>query len=276
MNQLLNFKFNSTFLVLQFAISVVLITSLSCEPSKIEDKEIISNDSQTEVSDLKKPISIDSDAVEILRQSLGLLSSLSSFSVKSQSTMEDIRNSGHRVDLEISASLIVQRPNKLWMERHGDLLNQFFLYNGSSLTLYNPVQNVYATEEAPGTIEEMFQFSYDEFGLSAPVSDLINVNAFDLLMKDVNHAEIIAEEMIYNVSCDHLLFSRPGVDFQIWIAKDGSLLPYKYVVIDTSTPQLLGYSTIIRDWNLEYTIDEDIFNFSAPEGTYKIEFLPLD
>jgi len=82
--------------------------------------------------------------------------------------------------------------------------------------------------------------------------------------------------MIDQVQCYHLLFSRPDVDFQIWIAANGPPLIYKYVVTDTDTPELLGVTTFMKNWNTSPAISEDLFNFNPPPGTQKIEFLKAE
>jgi len=225
---------------------------------------------QTEIT------AVDPVAVEILQGSLDLLSNLTQFSVQAQSTLEDMLDSGHRVDFEMSSSVTVSRPNKLHAERHGELFNQIFYYDGSTLTLYNPSDKVYANEPAPETIDEMLHFARDKFGLGAPVSDLIYNNAFSLLMDEVNFAVVIGKEMIGEVYCNHLLFSRPGVDFQIWIADNVTQLPMKLVVTDTATPENLSFTTVMRNWDIAPEVSESLFNFVPPKGTVKITFLKTD
>ncbi len=219
---------------------------------------------------------VDPKAVEIFRDAMDYLKNLDQFSVKAQNTLEDLLESGHRVDLEISSTVIISRPNKLHTERHGENFDQMFYYDGEALTLYNPSDKVYATETAPATIDEMFHFVRDNFGLLTPASDLIYSNAYSLMMKDVNFAQLIGKEMIGKVQCYHLLFSRPGVDFQIWIAENGSPLPYKYVVTDTSTPELLAFSIILRNWNTSPKVSDKLFKFTPPQGTTQISFLKAE
>ena len=216
---------------------------------------------------------VDPKAVELFRGAMDYLSELKQFSVQAQSTLEDVINTGHRVDFEVSSSVTISRPNKIHIERHGLDFAQIFYYNGKTLTLFNPSHNVYAKEAAPGTIEDMFHFARDTYGISVPASDLIYSNAFSLLMEEVSFAAIIGKEMIHEVQCDHLLFSRPGVDFQIWIADSGPPLVYKYVVTDTATPELLAFTTVMRNWNLAPSLSETLFEFAPPEGTEKIIFL---
>ena len=161
---------------------------------------------------------VDPAATQILKRMTDYLGSLRQFSVRTQNTLEDLLDSGQRVDHEISASVLVSRPNKLRAERIGDVISQVFYYDGKTLTLYNPSDKVYATEPAPETIEEVLDFARESLGLTVPAADLVYRNAFPLLMKDVTFAALVGKAVIGGVKCDHLLFSRPGVDFQVWVA----------------------------------------------------------
>lgn len=222
-----------------------------------------------------KALTIDTVAVSLLRRGLDFVSNLDQFSVKTQSTYEDVIEEKYRVDYETSAILFVKRPNKLRIERNGLKVHQIFTYDGSNLTLNNPNENVYAIEPVPDNIEEMFHFVRDTFGISAPSSDLIYKNSFSLLIQDINAASVIGKEMIGEVMCDHLLFSRPDVSFQIWISEIEPYLPYKYVVTDTSTPQLLSYSTVMNSWNTALNVSESLFKFTPDKESKKITLLKV-
>lgn len=218
---------------------------------------------------------VDPTAVEILKRMTDYLGSLKQFSVNTQNTIEDLTDSGHRVDYDISAVVTVSRPNKLKAQRKGDLIDQTFYYNGKTLTLYNPSNKVYATEPAPGTLEGMLSFARSSLGLVIPASDLVYRNNFQLLMQGVTLAAVIGKEFIGGVKCDHLLFSRPGVDFQVCVADSGKPLPYKYVVTDTGTCALISISTVMSDWNVKPGVKNASFNFVPPKGVKKISFMPL-
>lgn len=217
-----------------------------------------------------------SEAMAILKKSLTYLSALESFSVDAQNNMEDLTENGWRVDYEISSSIVVKRPDKLFAERHGNEYNQFFYYNGKTLTQYNPSAKVYAQENAPGTIEEMFHFARDTYGIGAPVSDLIYKNSYELLMYEVEYAINLGNEMIGEVMCQHLIFRKPGVDFQIWISENDEPLPYKYVVTDTATPELLSFTSYMRNWNTSPKIKKDQFEFNEEAIAKKISFIKVD
>ena len=219
---------------------------------------------------------VDPAATQILQKMTDALGSLKQFSVHTQNTLEDVLESGHRVDFDISASITVSRPNRLRAERRGDLIDQIFYYDGKTLTLYNPADKVYATEPAPGTIEGVLDFARESLGLTIPAADLVYRNAFPLLMQDVTFAAVIGKAVIGGVKCDHLIFSRPGVDFQVWVADAGQPLPYKYVVTDTATPMLVSITTVMSDWNTAPAGDDAHFRFEPPPGVKPINFMPLE
>ena len=218
---------------------------------------------------------VDPAATEILKRMTDYLGSLKQFSVHTQNTLEDVLDSGHRIDLDVSASVTLSRPNKLRSERKGDLVDQVFYYDGKTLTLYNPSSNVYATETAPDTFEGMFKYLYESIGFGTPISDLVYTDAYPLLMQDVTFATVIGKSNINGVKCDHLLFSRPGVDFQVWVSEGKKPLPLKYVVTDTAIAGLMSVVTIMSDWNVEPAVKDAQFTFVPPKGVQKINFMPF-
>jgi hypothetical protein len=219
---------------------------------------------------------VDPAATQILKRMTDYLGSLKQFSVNTQGTLETTNATGHRIDLDVSAHAIVSRPNKIYAERRGDLLDQNFHYDGKTLTLCNPVNKVYATVSAPATIEATLDYTREKLDLFIPIGDLVYTNAYALLMQDVTLAAVAGKAVIGGVKCDHLLFSRPGVDFQVWVADSGKPLPYKYVVTDTGYPELLSISTVLSDWNVAPGVPNSKFTFVPPPGAKPISFMPFN
>jgi hypothetical protein len=217
---------------------------------------------------------VDPAAVQILKQMTDYVGSLNKFSVTTRNTIEDLNFGGHRVDYDLAATVIVKRPNKLRAARSGELMDQRFFYDGKTLTLYNPAAKVYATKAAPETIEGMITFARETVGVLLPAADLLYRDAFPLFMQDVTLATLVGTSEIGGVNCRHLLFSRPGVDFQIWIADGKQPWPHKYVVTETSAPSRLSITTFLSDWNTAPAVDDAQFSFVPPQGTQAIDFLP--
>ena len=162
---------------------------------------------------------VDPAAVQKLKQMTEFLDGLQQFSVRTESTLEELHVTGHRVDKFLATNVTVKRPNKMRAVRAGGSMDQRFFYDGKTLTLYSPAEKVYATEAAPDTVERMIDFARETVGMLLPSADLLYRNVFPLLMQDVTLAAVVGKTVVSGVKCDHLLFSRPGVDFQIWIAE---------------------------------------------------------
>jgi hypothetical protein len=223
-----------------------------------------------------QPPAVDPAAVQILKRMTDYLDGLKQFSVQTQSIIEELHPSGHRVDKDLSTSVTVKRPNKLRAARQGELMNQRFFYDGRTLTLYNPSQKFYATEKAPATIEKMIDFARETVGILLPAADLLYRDAFPLLMQDVNLAVVVGKAVVGGVKCDHLLFSRPEVDFQVWVAEGKRPWPLKYVVTETGTPALLSITTVLSGWNTAPAATDALFTFKPPKGAQAISFMPLE
>lgn len=216
---------------------------------------------------------VDPAAVEILKKMTDYLGGAKQFSVHTQNTLEDFAASGDRIDLDVSANVLVSRPNKIRSERKGDLVNQIFYYDGKVLTLFNPASNIYSTVAAPDDFYGLFQYLYESLGIGLPISDLVLSNSFELLMQDVTLAQVVSKTYIDGVKCDHLLFRRPGVNFQIWIADGAEPLPQKYVVTDTATSSQMSISSMMKDWDIAPLVKESQFTFAKPEGAQSINFI---
>jgi hypothetical protein len=220
-------------------------------------------------------IGVDQNAYDILERSLSSLSNLDQFSAKAQITYEDLLNDNMRVDLESTSEITVDRPSHVRIEHHGMQAHQILYFDGKDFTLENPVEKVYATEKLSGDLEQMFHVVRDTFGIVAPAADLLYPNSYTLLTMNVNGAKILGREMIGDIVCDHLLFTRPSVSFQIWISEEAPYLPYKYVVTDTSTSHLLSFSTLLTSWDLSPSLSAPLFKYVPGPEASKIVFMKI-
>lgn len=219
---------------------------------------------------------IDPAASKLLQQMTDYLGNLPAFSVHTQNTLEHVLDNGQRIDEDLSVSMTLSRPDKLRAERLGGLINQQFYYDGKALAIINKNENVYATESAPGTIEEMLDYARESLGLILPASDLAYRNVHAIMMQDIVSATVVGKAVINDKICNHLAFTRPDVDFQVWIEQGDRPLPCKYVVTDKSTPELVSTTSVLSNWKVEPTISSDSFNFVPGKELMKVDFLPLD
>ena len=219
---------------------------------------------------------VDPAATQILKRMTDYLDGLQSFSVTTNNVLEDLLDSGQRIDEHMTATVTISRPNRLRAERKDDVMSQVFYYDGKTLTLYDPAHQVYATLDAPPTVERMLDFARDSLGLLIPAGDLVYRNSYELLMRHVTSGIVVGKAVVAGVKCDQVAFASAGVSFQLWIPDTGLPLPRKFTVTDTGTPALLSISVLMSDWNTAPAAPASLFTFVPPQGAQPITFMRLD
>jgi len=214
------------------------------------------------------------EAKQILKASTDFLASQQRFTADTRNTLEIVLKSGQKIEFNSTGHQFVQRPNKLRSERSGDLVEQLFVYDGKSLTLYQPQDKVYAQVAAPGTLEEMLDFARTKYDVVAPFGDLIFKNAYDILMDGVTEGLVVGKAVIEGVVCNHLAFRAPDVDWQIWIQEGAQPLPRRVVITTLDLPNAPQFAVTVTRWNLEPAFDAQTFRFTPQAGVKQIELLP--
>jgi hypothetical protein len=221
-----------------------------------------------------QPAGIDPAAQRLLKASTDFLASQKQFSAETRNTLEVVLKSGQKVEFNHQARLSVQRPNKLSAKRTGDLVDQVFVYDGKSLTLHNPQDKVYAQVPAPDALEGMLEFARTQLDIVAPAGDLLDKNAYGILMDGVTDGFVVGKAVIEGVRCDHLAFRAPHVDTQIWVQEGTQPLPRKMVITTRDLPNAPQFAVTVTKWNLKPTFGAQTFSFTPPAGAKKVDFLP--
>lgn len=219
---------------------------------------------------------INEDARQILKKSTDYLSGLQEFGLVAHSTLEAVLDTGQKIQFDNATTLMVKRPNKFYAARMGDLVDQEFIYDGGTLTLHDIDSGFYATVEAPDTLEATLDFARDSLDIVAPGSDFIYSNAYEILMEDIESGFVVGPSIVEGVVCDHLAFSKPGTDFQIWIAQGEQPLPLKVVITSRDVLSAPQFSVLIREWDIVPNAPKEKFVFDKPDDAQAIEFILLD
>jgi hypothetical protein len=221
-----------------------------------------------------QPAGIAPEAQRLLKASTDFLASQQQFSADTRNTLEVVLKSGQKIEFNHIARMSAQRPNKLRAERTGDLVDQVFIYDGKSLTLHNPKDKAFAQVAAPDTLEAMLEFARTKLDIVAPAGDLLNKNAYDILMDGVTDGFVVGKAVIEGVLCDHLAFRAPHVDLQVWVQQGAQPLLRKMVITTRDLPNAPQFAVTVTKWNLKPTFDAKTFTFTPPAGAKKVDFLP--
>ena len=221
-----------------------------------------------------QPAGIAPDAQRLLKASTDFLANQKQFSAETRNTLEVVLKSGQKIEFNHQARMSAQRPNKLRAERTGDLVDQLFVYDGKTLTLHNPQAKAFAQVAAPDTLEAMLEFARTKLDIVAPAGDLLDKNAYDILMDGVTDGFVVGKAVIEGVRCDHLAFRAPHVDLQMWIQEGAQPLPRRLVITTRDLPNAPQFAVTMTKWNLKPSFDAQTFKFTPPAGATKVDFLP--
>jgi hypothetical protein len=222
-----------------------------------------------------QPAGIEPEAEKLLRRMSDYLASRQQFSLKAEAMLEAVLTSGQKLQYDSPATLMVSRPNKLRAHRKGDLANQEFFYDGKSLTLFNPRENLYATTAAPTTLEEMLDFAREKLDIIAPASELLYKNAAEKMLKESSSGFVVGPSMVAGVKCTQLAFRGSEVDWQIWIEDGDKPLPRKFILTSKKVTGEPQFTVLMRSWDVTPKLADKGFTFTPPKGAKKIEFLQL-
>lgn len=220
--------------------------------------------------------SADPDALQILKRMTDYMASLEAFSMHTENSYEDVLDSGQKIQYDFSSSVVIKRPDKLFVERTDGVVDQFFIYDGAMLSMYESGNDIYAAVTAPDNLDDMLVFARDMLDLVPPAGDMIFTNAFDLLTASVTSGVVVGEAIIGGVRCTQLAFTTPVVDWQVWVADGAKPLPVKYVLTTRDDPAQPQFITLISRWNTDPMIPAALFEFEAPTTATATEFVFID
>ncbi len=213
---------------------------------------------------------ISPEAQAVIDRMTKSLQGLTSFSISGQASRDEVIAFGYKLQYNESATLTVQRPNRLRAEIRGDLRNRTIVYDGAKLAMYSPDDAAHVQLAAPDTLAKLIGGLLDA-GVELPLIDVLYQGTAGTLTEGVRRGLLVGEAPINGVLCDHLAFRQATVDWQIWVEQGERALPRKIVITtryEVGDPQWQA----VLDWNLKPSIDASTFAFKAPEGSTEIPF----
>ncbi|MEW6143565.1 MAG: DUF2092 domain-containing protein [Thermodesulfobacteriota bacterium] len=216
---------------------------------------------------------VDPKADQVLRKMSDYLAQLQQFKIQTENALEIVLISGQKIQYNNQVEIAIKRPDKLRADRKGEVYDQEFYYDGKTLTQYSEGANVYATIEAPPTLDGALDFAMATLHIEAPGADLVYSNSYNILMEDVISGIYVGMTIVDGVNCHHLAYRKNDVDWQIWIEDGDKPLPKKFVITTkwlTGAPQ---YTITVKSWDLSPKLKDDMFTFVPPKDAQKIEFV---
>ncbi len=214
---------------------------------------------------------MENPAAKILKAMSTYVAAQNSISASFDSDIEVITPSVQKIQFTNSGQLQIGRPNKLRVSRTGGYTDVELVFDGTTATVLGRHSNIFASVNAPGTIDQLIDRLRDEHSFSIPAADLLLADSYDRLAEDVIEARHIGEGVIDGVECDHLAFRNMDTDWQLWVEKGDNPVPRKYVITSKGVAGAPQYTIKFRDWKTDAVADASAFVFKAPADARKLE-----
>src|SRR5512139_1641110 len=181
-------------------------------------------------SPVPPPRNVEARADQELKRMGEFLAKLPHFALEAEETFDELPDGQLRRQLTNVRRIAVDRPNHFAADATGDTLNRAAWYDGRTVTVLDKEHNVYATIEAPATIDATFDKLQDEYGVVLPLADLLYADPYAVLMAGVTYVRYLGVHQAVGVDCHHLAFSQDTIEWQIWIDAGEKPLPRKLVI----------------------------------------------
>ena len=218
---------------------------------------------------------MDPQADKALHAMSDLLAAAKAFRVRVAVVEDEMSAKGELLEVSRDTEVLLRRPDALFVRTQGPDKQRTLWYKGKTLTVLDSKRNEYGAIETPGTIDEMLDFLFEKYEITAPLADLLFQNVYADLVKNVQTGTYVGQDPVAGRLCHHLLFTQENVDWQIWIDAGEKPLPLKVVITYKHEPDCPEYSARLNDWDLSPTLPDTAFDFSAPAGAKAVDMKEL-
>jgi hypothetical protein len=218
---------------------------------------------------------IEPKADALLRKMSTDLAGMKAFRFKTDSVMEVVTRQGEKIQSIAESTISVQRPNKLRVDRMGPLGGATVFYDGNRLTVYGKRDNLYATAQAPGTLDDTIDFARDRLSLDTPGADLLYSDPAAVLTEDAVSGRYLGIEPVGGRMCHHLAFRGNETDWQLWVEDGPRALPCRFVIVSKREAGKPQYAVNTSEWTVSPGFPDETFAFEPPPDAGKIDFVAL-
>jgi hypothetical protein len=209
-------------------------------------------------------------AIDALKSMGAYLHTLKSFSVRSESTTDEVLASGQKVQFANTVNIRSRLPNRVRVDVSSDLKSREIYYDGKTVTQFAPRIKYYATVAAPATVRETLKAAATQYDINVPLADLFFWGTDQSGIDAIKSAIYVGPSHVAGVAVDHYAFRQPGVDWQVWIETGKTPLVRKIVITTLDEPSQPQYTAVLN-WDLKTPLADKVFSFVPPKGAMKIQ-----
>lgn len=217
---------------------------------------------------------VEPQAVQALVKMSAYLRTLQNFQIGMQTQRDDVDEYGQLITLDGQANYKVRRPNGLAIDLASPSLTRQYVYDGKTVTVFDPTTGYFAKFAAPPTIHETLALAEEKYGVELPLADLFTWSEGDDRAKALTSAHFIGQVQVGGQTANHYAFRQPGVDWQIWIADGDKPAPLRVVIVASDDPVRPQFQADLA-WDTAPQFADNAFAFTPPANARQIQIHPL-
>jgi len=210
------------------------------------------------------------DAKAVLKAMSDYVGSQKTIRLTFDTDIEVITPQLEKIQFTNSGELLLSRPDKLRAHRVGGYADVALVFDGKLASIYGKNLNGYVQFDAPGSVDQLIAALRAGHGVALPGADLLQSNAYDLLVAGVQEAKHIGRGVIDGRECEHLAFRNADTDWQLWVEVGKQPIPRKMVITSKTVNSAPQYTLRVKSWETGVKPAADAFKFVPPAGAKKI------
>lgn len=215
---------------------------------------------------------MDEKAVAVMKNMSKYLSKAQSLGFEVTTLYDHILKSGIKIKYSKKSEIFVKRPNKfLALILSDDRKRRRISFDGNILTRLMVNENTYQELNYSGDTDKVIDYLIDNYNVDLPLADFLYNDIAGTFRKHIISAEYMGERMVDGVPCHHLSFESTGADWQLWVQTGNYPIPLRFSIQYIHVKELPEFIAIFKNWRVNLTLKEDIFNFVTPVGAKQVE-----
>jgi hypothetical protein len=215
---------------------------------------------------------IEPQAIALIKAMCDKLAAAKTMTFTAVATYESPARTGEPLAYTTLSNVTLQRPDKLRVVTPGDGPPSEFIYDGKTVTAYEPTANLAAVAEAPPTIDAMLEAAYEIGAIYFPFTDAIVSDPLRNLSEGLEVAFVVGKsQVVGGVPTDIVVLAGKRAHAQIWIGSEDKL-PRMVRVTFLNDPAHYRHVVEFSNWKLDAPIPADAFSAAAAAKATRIPF----
>jgi hypothetical protein len=214
----------------------------------------------------------DERALKVLKGMTDTLAQAKTLSFRARSLVPTAGPNGQWISLLGTSRVVMQRPDKLFVEMRGDVFPKDLYLDGKTWTAIAPNEKLYAQRPAVGqTIDAIIDDAYANKEDLFPFADVLPSDAYTRLTRDLSSALYVGQSTIGGAKVDHLALTGKALDWEIWIGT-ADRLPHFMMGTYRDLERNPTFWVEFADWKVNPRIPPKTFTPAIAADAKKIEF----